>query len=376
MKVYKDKQFLVFDFENGKTVRYDFSKKQAIGVKGQPVKDLRKQLNGLTINQVIEYCEDKQYGKFLEFVQKNYTYNISNIGTILSHIPDYEQYEQLFSAGLYDIDKNFHLTINDIPKSLIKHARTRNIHLSNDFCKYWIHNTDAYNLAYQLDYISLTDNDIYDILATNYYHIYGYEHNYEHKSYYNTLIDEYGYNSKSLLLYLDQLMTFEAITNMSNLMRELNDYAYMMNSISKKFDKYPRNFLTTHRIASRNYNRLRQSYPEELFQKKICKKFEYSYGKYKFLYPSCTQDIKDEAVQQNNCIASYIDKVINGNCHILFLRKKDNLEKSLVTIEVDSYTNTIVQARGKFNRDTIEEENEVIEAWNKKFSNKRKEIEV
>ena len=25
MKVYKDKQFLVFDFENGKTVKYDFA---------------------------------------------------------------------------------------------------------------------------------------------------------------------------------------------------------------------------------------------------------------------------------------------------------------------------------------------------------------
>ena len=45
IKVYKDKQFLVFDFENGKTVKYDFSKKQAIGINGNYVIDLRKQLN-------------------------------------------------------------------------------------------------------------------------------------------------------------------------------------------------------------------------------------------------------------------------------------------------------------------------------------------
>lgn len=369
IKVYKDKQFLVFDLENGKTVKYDFSKKKAIGINDNYVKNLRKQLNGLTISKVIEYCEDKQYGKFLEFIQKNYAYNISNIGTILSHVPDYEKYEQLFSAGLYDIDKNFHLTINEIPNSLIKHAKTRNIHLSNDFCKFWIHNIDAYNLAYQLEYISLTNDDIYNILNANYYD----RLNHGYISYYNTLIDEYGYNAKSLLLYLDQLMTFEAITNMATLMRELKDYAYMMNSISKKFDKYPRNFLTTHCIACRNYNRLRRDYSEELFHKKICKKFEYSYGKYKFLYPSCTQDIKDEAVQQNNCVASYIDKVLDGKCHILFLRKKDSLDKSLVTIEVNAYTNTIVQAKGKFNRDTTEEENKVIEAWNKKYS-KRKDV--
>lgn len=83
--------------------------------------------------------------------------------------------------------------------------------------------------------------------------------------------------------------------------------------------------------------------------------------------------IKDEAVQQNNCVASYIDKVLDGKCHILFLRKKDSLDKSLVTIEVNAYTNTIVQAKGKFNRDTTEEENKVIEAWNKKYS-KRKDV--
>ena len=54
-------------------------------------------------------------------------------------------------------------------------------------------------------------------------------------------------------------------------------------------------------------------------------------------------------------------------------KKKDSLDKSLVTIEVDTHTETIVQAKGKFNRDVTEEENIVIEAWNKKFSNKRKE---
>ena len=44
MKIYKEKQFLVFDFENGKTVKYDFSTKQAIGINGKPVKDLRARL--------------------------------------------------------------------------------------------------------------------------------------------------------------------------------------------------------------------------------------------------------------------------------------------------------------------------------------------
>lgn len=100
IKIYKERQYLIFDFENGKRVKYDLSKKQAIGVSGKPVKDLKTQLHGITMNEVIECCEDKQYGKFLNFIQKRYPYDISNIGTILSHVPDYAHYEQIFLPGL------------------------------------------------------------------------------------------------------------------------------------------------------------------------------------------------------------------------------------------------------------------------------------
>lgn len=34
MKVYKEKQFLVFDFEDGKTVKYDFATGETIGKLG------------------------------------------------------------------------------------------------------------------------------------------------------------------------------------------------------------------------------------------------------------------------------------------------------------------------------------------------------
>ena len=365
IKVYKERQYLIFDFENGKMVKYDFSKKQAIGLSGKPVKDLKVQLNGITMNEVIECCEDEQYGKFLNFVRKRYPYIISNVGTILSHVPEYANYEQIFSAGFEDvIDRRFSKTINDIPKSLIKIAKERNIKLSDRFCNFWEHNPNAYCIAYQLDYMSLDDSDIYEILD----YCYWINRDSGCSSYYNVLIDEYNYNPKSLLLYIDSLATYEAFDDMCYLMRELYDYVQMMRRISNKFDKYPRNFLTTHQIACRNYNRLKEQFKEDDFKNRIDKRYECSFGKYTFIYPNSTQDIKDEAVKQNNCVASYIKKVIDGQCHILFLRKKGFENESLVTIEVDPVRNKIVQAKGKFNRDTTEEENKVIEAWNKKFS--------
>lgn len=372
IKVYKDKQYLVFELE-GKNVKYDLANKTGIGLNGKPVKGLQRQLKDIKIKDIIESCEDKNYSEFLKYIYKKYSKYIRNSGTFLSMINENKHLEQLFSSGLKasQIPTNFKYSLNDIPKSLIKIAKEKEIQLSELLVKNWKHNVDAHYIAFQMDFMSLTNENLIDVFA--YGKNFGDYRNPNYQSIFNYLIDVYNYNPKSLLIYIDSLMTYEALDN-RDIIRELYDYVKMMSVISNKFDKYPRNFLTTHKIACRNYSRLKQEFPEELFNKRIRKDYELAYKGYQFVYPKCTQDIKDEAVQQNNCVASYIDDVINGKCHILFLRKRDSLDKSLVTIEVNAYTETIVQAKGKFNRDTTEEENKVVEEWNKKFSNKREEM--
>ena len=371
-KVYKEKQFLIFDFEDGKTVKYDFAIKKAIGKSGKYVKDLRSQLTGMTMNELIECCEDKKYAKFLKFVQNKSYYSIENIGTILSRVPYYSKYEQIFSAGFEDIVDSscFNKTIHDIPKSLVKLARNRCIKISDKRCEYWKHNSDAHCIGYELDYMSLTDEDILKIWSHERSYREPNSYHYLYESYFNVLIDDFGYTAKALFKYIDALKTYEALEDICYLMRELYDYARMMKTISYKFDKYPRNFLTTHKIACRNYNRLKKEFPEEIFRKRITPEYECSFGDYQFIYPKSTQEIKDEAVQQNNCVASYIDDVIDDKCHIMFLRKKDKPNDSLVTIEIRN--NKIVQAKRKFNYPVTDEDQKAIDAWDKKFSKKEK----
>lgn len=351
----------MFDFENGKTVKYDLAKKQAIGIKGKRVDSLQSQLRGISVDKIIQCCTNREYALFLKFIQRCEG-NIYNIGTICSRISKYSNYEQIFSAGIEKITCPFSYKLNDIPKSLIKVAKQYEILLTDNRVKVWKQNTNAYYLAYNLEYISLDKNDINRLLFS----MCGTE------SIYNILLNEYGYNAKSLLLYVDSLKTYEALTDVSYTIHELYDYAKMMKTISTKYNKYPRNFLTTHQIACRNYDRLKMEFSEKLFKQRINRKYECTFGKFKFFYPDSTQEIKDEACQQNNCVASYIDRVINGECHILFLRLKDNPDKSLVTIEVRN--NKIVQAKGRFNRDVTEEEQKVIDLWNNKFKNRECEI--
>lgn len=373
-RVYKEKQYLIFDFEDGRIAKYDFATKTAIGIKGKPVGKLCGQLRGLSIDNLLECCDDQKYAKFLAFVQKQEPYPIENIGTILDRVPRYANYEQLFSAGIDDIlckGCGFKYKINDIPKALIKLCRTHTIQLSNSILEYYKKNPNAIILGYHLEYMSLDDKDIYKLWTRDESEYNRETLSYDCYTYFDLLISDFGYTAKALFLYADQLKTYEAIEDMGYLIKELYDYAKMMNTISDKFDKYPRHFLTTHKIACRNYNRLKKEFSEDLFKKRIMKKYECTFGDYRFIYPESTQDIKDESVQQNNCVSSYIDKVIDGKCHIMFLRKKSSPDKSLVTIEIRN--NRILQAKRKFNDDVTTEEQKVIDSWNKKFSEKKEE---
>lgn len=360
--VYKEKQFLVFQFDDKKTVKYDFATKTAIGKSGMHVKNLNNQLRNISMEDIIDKCSDKSYAKYLQYCQRceSSCYEISNIGTILSRVPRYTNYEQLFSAGVYNIERHFPYKLNDIPKALIKASKKYNLKITSTLVEYWKTYPNEYNLAFNLDYTSLTKEDVYKI-TTSYR-----EYIRRNSSTVGYLLQK-GYTMKALMMYMDYLKTFEALNNVASTLDELYDYVRMMSQISNKFDKYPRNFLTTHQIAIRNYERLKKEFNEELFKHTIDLTMECKIDDYVFVAPKCTQDIKDEAVAMNNCVASYIDKVINGECKILFMRKADDPTQSLVTLEVCS--GLIVQAKRRYNTEITDADKKAIKKWESRYKN-------
>lgn len=274
-------------------------------------------------------------------------------------------FEQYFAAGYHNISPSLHYKLNEIPKSLLKLIKKYDLRINNYLISEYRDKSDYFIPALNSKRISLTDDQIIDMLLG--------KDDYDHRyyNYFLEIIEQYNYKLLPFIKYIDDLITYEAL-NLNDILRELYDYCNMMSTISKKFDKYPRNFLTTHRIASRNYNRLRQEFNEQRFNEQIDTSMEWKYEDYVFIYPKSTQDIKDEAVQQNNCVASYVENVINGECHILFLRHKDEPEHSLVTIEVKN--SEVVQAKQRFNNDISIDEQNVINKYNKYLKNRFKNI--
>lgn len=370
MHVYKDGQFLIFELDNGDVVKYDFARKVPIGKSGMRVTNLKRQLSGISIEEICNSCSDPGYGNFLRFVKAQGGYNgvpIKNIGTILENVPRFARFEQIFSAGVKRVDPNLRYEISNIPSGLLKICRGHGIRLSNNVVENYKKNPDAYTIMFNMKFESLTDFDFETMLEYN-YNRYGCEC----ISKYMHLIKQYGYQPKALLLYIDHLKTYEAIENIQTLLNELVDYARMMSAISNKFDRYPRHFLTTHRIAARNYNRLKIEFEESLFIARRKEDMETIIAEYAFIYPKSTQDIKDEAVQQNNCVASYIQRVIDGKCDIIFMRDKSDIGNSLVTLEV--VDGKIVQAKRHFNYPVTENQQRAIDKWNKWYATKNKEL--
>lgn len=348
MRVFKDHSFLVFDVD-GKQCKYDFATHKAYGFSGKEVKSINAQLAKHSVDEIIASCDQPGYGYFLKDVSNTwYGSQCCNIGTLLRKAEYYSRLEPFYTAGIKHIDGiNYIKTpFRDVPSGLLKLCRQHNIPFDDDLVHSYKSNPDFFNIMFNLDYTTITEKDLLYIINWNRIPL--------------NLIQQYGYSAKSLLLYLDRLATFEALPPKDALVI-LRDTIQMSSAISPKYDKYPRYLRTTHDIVQRNYNRMKTQFDAEMFAHRVKPQMEHTVGEYAFIYPKSPQDIKDEAVQQNNCVASYIDRVIRGECDILFMRNVESKDKSLVTLEV--VDGKVVQKRQHYNYPTTKPQDEAIAKW-------------
>ena len=87
----------------------------------------------------------------------------------------------------------------------------------------------------------------------------------------------------------------------------------------------------------------------------------YEDDKYIIFPASSVDSLIDESSQMSNCVRNYCIKLSNNECQIYFMRYKNNVNKSLVTIEVRD--GKIVQARTRFNEFPTDEMNEILKKW-------------
>lgn len=148
----------------------------------------------------------------------------------------------------------------------------------------------------------------------------------------------------------------------------LKDYIKMMTDLGYKHEKYSKSLKKDHDIAQLNYRIINNSeYTESLAEKVKEKEYrvlEMRGKEFSIIPPTIAEDVVEEGESLSHCVASYVKDIAKGLCKIMFLRRTENLEDSVVTIEIRG--NNVRQVRGRSNRVPTEREKEFVKLWAEK----------
>ena len=214
-----------------------------------------------------------------------------------------------------------------------------------DEMKHYEEDLQFYNIDYSSGYYYGRNGSLLETLLT-YYVGEVFKNNYSFGKFSNYVINEtinQGYN------------------RIRDFIDELGDYLRMCKADDIKPTLYSSYLKQTHDITSRNHKISVEKENEEIFQSRYKDFKEYKGKIYSVLAPKDSNDLKKEGDTLNHCVASYIKRVIDGECLIYFLRK--DKEESLITFEVRH--NTIVQVRGLHNRKPTENEQKALREFAK-----------
>lgn len=121
------------------------------------------------------------------------------------------------------------------------------------------------------------------------------------------------------------------------------DHWSMLNKFDSYFDMCQKMNLTYEKDFFRSYinvNRMYQTYRLHLDNEAIIDNYKnrnlhFEDENFTVVIPQTVDDFYNEATQQNNCVYScYMRDVVEHQTNVVFIRKKDNIEKSYITCEV------------------------------------------
>lgn len=165
------------------------------------------------------------------------------------------------------------------------------------------------------------------------------------------VIDEFNLDIEALCRFLNRLRRVEGcdIEDLTDGFH-YRDYLRMEKELNNqnltKIDKYPKNWLTTFRRTKRNYDDMKKQIDEKKFNEEVSKhkNLEYQDKKYSIILPEESSDVRREGAGLKHCVASYVDRIANGQTCIVFCRENFDIDEPYVTIEVKN--NRITQAYG------------------------------
>lgn len=171
------------------------------------------------------------------------------------------------------------------------------------------------------------------------------------------IVEHLGINLKQIIDYLESVYyeqgceCEEAVIQWRDYLR--NYQTFYDHDPKTEEERFPESLKKAHDVLSmRNtkwayeYNGFGKKFSELM---KKWKHFEFENEKFKIIVPETPRDISLEGARQHHCVAGYIKSVLDGECIILFLRKKECEDRPFLTLEYDM-DKSIRQMKGKRNQ--------------------------
>jgi len=339
IRVHKEGRYLKFT-KDGNEFSFDIVTGQAYSHHGNPVKTLARYFRGMSLSEAIRSFEDPNYRNWFWHVCRR-NRRMSNMGSILKEFKHYLHLESFFCSGF---------TGHNVPDEPLDRKLIRVLH---KFDLGWTHERQRLFETVGVDaFAQIADRG----------HL-GRFTRYMASRTIESLIEN-GYSITDLIKYIEYLEFVEGVVT-PHLLSDIKDYWSEARLVSQNPSRYPKNFLSTKRNTNYRYSMNREKYDEsgfELISKKHAPGLYFRRGEYQVIYPTKAEDIRAEGTELNHCVASYVSKVVDGDCHIVFMRRADAPDEALVTVQL-SLAYNVIQSRGFGNRSLTDAETEFLEQY-------------
>lgn len=268
--------------------------------------------------------------------------------------------EKLVRSGLYRID----------PKSLIDNNLSINKTMIKDYARYIKHTNIRYGA-----YWGLTSYDDWQVIKS-YIELLNFREKYPDLEWsFDIFKDSYHGCDMSLeklskreMLYRKSLEGLDkTVIRQFNLQTIFFHLVSWESQTNIKINYKTNNIMRTYQKALSEYNSVIDKKTDENIEKILDPKFNWEKDNYIFYQPKTSLELRKEADQQRNCLKSYIEKYSRGETIIILMRKKSNLEKSFVTLEIKQILGEWIsyQQKKRFNADvsTTSDEGKVIREY-------------
>ena len=140
-------------------------------------------------------------------------------------------------------------------------------------------------------------------------------------------------------------------------LREILDYINTVKLLNMSSEMRPNfdtieDIIRMHDDALEAYNMQKSEIDNKKFEERSAfwEKWKYDENeKYLVIAPTNPADLASEGITLHHCVKTYIQKVVNGETNIMFIREKDKQKTPFFTVEI-SNKGTIEQIHGFGNR--------------------------